>query len=173
MARIIRRRRDGSYVLRLDEDTVDLLRTLAGQLEPLLDDPAADAGLRRLFPPAYDDDVLAEAEWEIEQGAALRDSRRAALAALDRPAAEPMDEDGLVAWMQGVNSLRLVLSERLGVESSSDEDRDVVAAEAILTTSDDPEKVGEAARRLAAWQLYDLLSALVYHAVRALESGED
>ena len=173
MLRPIKRRRDGTYVLRLDEDTLDLVRALAAQLDPLLDDPSADSGLRRLFPPAHEEDVLAEAAWQIEQGARLRDSRRAALGALDQRAEEPMDEERMVAWMQGVNALRLVLGERLGIEGNDDGEADVAEAEAVLEASDDPAAVEEASRRLAAWQLYDLLSALVAYAVRALEAGED
>lgn len=173
MARVVRRRRDGSYVLRLDEATVDLLGSLAAQLDPLLDDQSADVGLRRLFPPAHTEDVLAEAAWQIEQGEALRDSRRDALAALRHPADEPMDEEHLVAWMQGVNALRLVLAERLGMESPDDEDDEVEAALGDLAATDDPAEREALQQRLAAWQLFDLLGALVAHAVHALEQGED
>lgn len=168
----MRRRRDGSFVLRLPEETIDLLAALGAQLDPLLDDQSADSGLRRLFPPAHEDDVLAEAAWQIEQGQALRDSRRDALAALAHPADEPMDEDELVTWMQGVNALRLVLGERIGLDGEVDEEQEITALEAALVRAEDPEEMGNLERRLGAWQLYDLLSALVAHAVRALESGE-
>ncbi len=168
----MRRRRDGSFVLRLPEETIELLAALGAQLDPLLDDQSADAGLRRLFPPAHEDDVLAEAAWQIEQGAALRDSRRGALAALAHPADKPMDEDELVTWMQGVNALRLVLGERIGLGREVDEEEEMVALEAALVDADDPEEVATLERRLGARQLYDLLSALVAHAVRALESAE-
>lgn len=173
MARVVRRRRDGSYVLRLDDETIDLLATLAAQLDPLLDDQSADPGLRRLFPPAHTDDVLAEAAWQIEQGEALRDSRRNALAALDQPADEPMDEARLVDWMQGVNALRLVLAERLGMEDPADEEDQVEAAVAELARTDDPAEREAIQQRLAAWQLFDLLGALVAHAVRALGQSDD
>lgn len=172
MARLIRRRRDGSFVLRLPERTVELLGTLADQLDPLLDDQSADTGLRRLFPPAHTDDVLAEAEWQIEQGAALLDSRRAALTALRHPADEPMDEDQLVSWMQGVNSLRLVLGERLGLSADSDEEAEIEAIEAALVGGTNEEETERLRQHLVTWEVYDLLTALVAHAVRALEGAE-
>ncbi|CAN5597014.1 hypothetical protein BH24ACT4_BH24ACT4_26290 [soil metagenome] len=59
MAAVVCRRRDGSFVLRLPEETIELLAALGAQLDPLLDDQSADAGLRRLFPPSHEDDVLA------------------------------------------------------------------------------------------------------------------
>jgi Domain of unknown function (DUF2017) len=170
--RLMRRRPVGragdGYVLRLGEDEAALLASLADQLEGQLDDPTADSTLRRLFPPARTDDLLAEAAWQIEQGEALRRSRRGALDALRHPVGEPLDEDGLVAWMQGLNSLRLVLGERLEVSEEPDADESDVRAAAALLGSDDPDQAEWARQRLGAWELYHYLSYLVDSAVRAL-----
>lgn len=165
--RPVGRRGDG-FVLRLDDEEAALLAGLADQLEGQLDDPSADASLRRLFPPAHPDDLLAEAAWQIEQGEALTRSRRAALEALRHPVDQPLDEEGLVAWMQGINSLRLVLGERLEVsDDETGDERDVREAAALLSSGDD-EMVEWARQRVGAWQLYHYLSYLVDSAVRAL-----
>lgn len=168
LRRAVARRRDGSFVLRLADDEVELLTSLADQLDPMLEDPSADTALRRLFPPAHTEDVLAEAAWQIEQGSSLRDSRRAALAALRHPAGEPMTEDALVTWMQGVNSLRLVLAERLGVSADPSQEQDLVTALRDLAASDEAAEADRARQLLGAWQVYGLLGWMVDGAVSAL-----
>jgi hypothetical protein len=169
--RWVTRNRDGSYSLHLDDDLADLVATLAGQLDPLLDDPSADTGLRRLFPPAHPDDLIAEAEWQIEQGASLLDSRRTALEAVRSagPSAR-LDEEQLIAWVQGLNSLRLVLAERLQVaDDPTGEDEAVRVAAELSQDPDLTEEEREAARRLlGTWQVYELLATMIDHAVRAL-----
>ena len=164
------RRRDGTFVVRLDDDQAGLLRALAAQLDPLLDDPSADPTLRRLFPPAHEEDVLAEAAWQIEQGASLRDSRRRSLAALAHPPSEPMDEEAMVTWVQGINALRLVLAERIGVTSDEAEE-DLVVALAALVDSDEQAEAEAARSVLATWQVYRLLGAMLEGAVDALDDA--
>jgi hypothetical protein len=166
----VSRKRDGTYVLRLDDAMTGLLTALADQLDPLLDDPSADRGLRRLFPPAHTDDVLAEAAWEIEQGGRLREARRAALEVVRTAGGDPLTEDQLVAWVQGVNALRLVLAERLGVDG--DEEVEVASLERALALAEDPSADpaarDEAVRLVHMWQVYEVLGYLLHHAVEAL-----
>jgi hypothetical protein len=171
MARkLVSRKRDGTFWLHLDEDEQALLAALADQLDPLLDDPSADPGLRRLFPPARTDDLLAEAQWEIEQGGNLRDARRAALEVVRAPAAGPLTEDDVIAWVQGVNALRLVLAERLEIDG--DETAEEAAFSRAVAMLDDPDVPGDerdrARRLIGMWQVYELLGVMVAHAVRAL-----
>lgn len=168
LRRAVAAKRDGTFVLRLDDDEVALLTSLADQLDPMLDDPSADTALRRLFPPAHTEDVLAEAAWQIEQGASLRDSRRAALDALRHPADQALGEDELVIWLQGVNSLRLVLAERLAVGDDPGQERDLVTALRGLAGSGDPAEADQARQLLGAWQVYGLLGWMVDGAVSAL-----
>ncbi len=165
------RNRDGSYSLHLDDDLAALVASLADQLDPLLDDPSVDPGLRRLFPPAHPDDLIAEAAWEIQQGASLLDSRRAALASVRGAAtADRLTEDELIAWVQGLNALRLVLAERLQVDDPEGEDAAVRAAAARAQDPTASEAEREAAQRLlGTWQVYDLLATMIAHAVRALD----
>ncbi|QYG91094.1 DUF2017 family protein [Iamia sp. SCSIO 61187] len=167
----VARKRDGTYVLRLDDAMTGLLTALVDQLDPLLDDPSADRGLRRLFPPAHTDDVLAEAAWEIEQGGRLRDARRAALEVVRTAGGEPLTEDQLVAWVQGVNALRLVLAERLDVDG--DEEHEATTLERAWAVAQDPTadpaRRDEAVRLVHMWQVYEVLGYLLHHAVEALD----
>ncbi len=171
LRRLVVRKRDGTYRLQLGAEERDLLAALADQLDPLLDDPSADPGLRRLFPPAHPEDLMAEAAWQIQQGGDLRDARRAALDVVRTAGTGPMTEDELIAWVQGVNSLRLVLAERLEVDG--DDATDEAAIEHALAIADDdalPAEERDRARRiLAMWQVYNLLAVLVAEAVRALD----
>lgn len=169
--RWVTRNRDGTFSLHLDDDLAGLVAALAEQLDPLLEDPSADPGLRRLYPPAHPDDLIAEAEWQIAQGEALTDSRRQALEAVRTAGASArLDEDELIAWVQGLNALRLVLAERLAVADDPEgEDAAVRAAAAVAEDPTVDEAEREAARRvLGTWQVYDLLATLIAHAVRAL-----
>src|SRR5207245_2457313 len=58
----VKRTRGGEFLLKLPPVERDVLRSLPAQLRQLLgtDDPA----LERLFPPAYRDDPLAQADYE-------------------------------------------------------------------------------------------------------------
>jgi len=96
----------------------------ADQLGALLDGEPEDPALRRLFPAAYNDDPEREAEWQVLMGDDLRDSRRAALETLRVTATRTeITEDEVTAWMQAVNSIRLVLGTRLDVSEEDTGDR--------------------------------------------------
>jgi hypothetical protein len=107
---------EGGFRLRLSDGERELLRTLPGELRALLDSEREDAGLRRLFPPAYERDEEAEDEYRRLMADELLEGRRAALrlvqetAARDRLSAEELD-----AWLRALNDLRLVLGTRLDV----------------------------------------------------------
>lgn len=167
--RVVVRDRQGRYQLRLDDEILEALDGLAGQLDPLLEDPSADPGLRRLFPPAHPDDVLAEAAWQIEQGERLRESRRASLDAIRLAPQGPMDEAAMIRWMQGVNALRLVLAERLGVSDDEADELERLTRASDEAESEDPAVAERGQRALLAWSLYDLLGLLVSDAVDALD----
>ncbi len=166
--RLVERQRSGTFVLTLDEDVVGLLTDLAEQLDEQLDDPSADPGLWRLFPPAHPEDLLAEAAWQIEQGDHLRDSRRQALAALSHPTGAPLTEDELITWMHGINSLRLVLAERLGVKGDQHEEEVAVDAALAAAESDDETVARAGQNALRAWTIYQHLGVMVSDAIDAL-----
>ncbi|HEX5468797.1 MAG TPA: DUF2017 family protein [Gaiellaceae bacterium] len=104
------------FALSLSEEERELLRNLQTQLTSLLAEAPADPSLRRLFPPAYEEDDRAEEEYrELMQGD-LTESHREALGVVE----QTIDREYLVeaeahSWLAALNSLRLALGTRLGV----------------------------------------------------------
>jgi hypothetical protein len=150
----IRAVRNG-FVVDIGADESAVVRRLIGELRTLLTDPAPDEEARtlvhRLFPTAHPDDDEAEAEYQRLMRDELVQSKLAAFDTADSTLAGDghLDEAGLVAFMQALNSLRLVLGTMLGVTDDPD---DEVAPGFV----DAPE-----------YALYGYLSYLLEHAVRA------
>lgn len=118
--RPVKRRRDGTYDLRLGDDERDLLRSLVPQLRELLVS-GEDPSLARLFPNAYPDDPEREREYRAMVHDELLEQRLAALDVIEETAsATRLDEDQLTAWLQAINSIRLVLGTRLDVSEDMD-----------------------------------------------------
>jgi Domain of unknown function (DUF2017) len=150
--RRIEREGDG-YALRLSAGERQLMRSLPGQLRELLhsDDPS----LVRLFPPAYDLDQDADAEFGLLVHGDLLDDVLGALIVVEETAdAERLDEAQLGGWLRALESLRLVLGTRLDV------------TEAMLAHELDP-----ADPHLPELELYGYLSWLQEQAVEALSAG--
>jgi hypothetical protein len=146
----------GGYALNLPTEERALLRRLLGELRDLLLAGTDGPTMRRMFPPAYHlpDDEDAETEYQRLMHDELVASRLAALgtldALLDGDATPTIDADGLAAFMNSVNALRLVLGTLLDVSEDEDE----------LDIADDDPLVGER-------HLYGYLSYLLDSAVRA------
>jgi hypothetical protein len=109
----------GAVELRLSGDDRSLLAGLVDELRALLDGAPGDPSLRRLFPPAYDEEDDERAYREL-MGGELLDGRRAALELV----AETVDRDRLSAeeaetWLRALNDLRLVLGTRLDVQEDT------------------------------------------------------
>ena len=122
--RRIKRQRDGSFALRLPDGERDILRQLPGELKQLLDSDD-DPALRRLFPPAYTDDVVKDAEYQMLMRRELLERHRASLDVVERTVdAEVLSEDELSAWMAALNQLRLVLGTRLDVTEDMEQPAD-------------------------------------------------
>jgi hypothetical protein len=114
LRRPVKRTRSGRFVLRLSAEERSLLRTLPGQLDDLLE--GDDPSLRRLFPPAYEDDPDRDAEYQRLMREDLVARHRAALETMTRTLdASELTEEELTAWMGSLNDFRLVLGTRLGV----------------------------------------------------------
>jgi hypothetical protein len=117
----IERTKEGDFRVRLNADERELLRRLTGQLEELLlaaapDDPS----LRRLRPPAYEDDSDGEREYRSLMGTELDARRQDNLRLLEETAdRERLDADELESWLGALNDLRLVLGTRLDVSEDS------------------------------------------------------
>jgi hypothetical protein len=146
----------GGYALNLPSEERMLLRRLLGELRDLLLAGADGPLMRRMFPPAYHlaDDEAAETEYQRLMHEELVASRLAAVgtleALLDGDSTPTIDAEGLAAFMNSVNALRLVLGTLLDVSEDEDE----------LDIPDDDPLVGER-------HLYSYLSYLLDSAVRA------
>jgi len=120
----IERDRKGGYRLRLPAEERELLRSLPAQLRDVLqtDDPS----LRRLFPPAYDDDREAEDEFRRLMRDELLEGKLAALLVVEETAgADHLTGEQLEAWLGALESLRLVLGTQLDVnEETYEQDLD-------------------------------------------------
>ena len=120
---MLERTPEGDVLVRLSPEERSLLLGLAGELRAQLEGESRDPSLRRLFPPAYDDEEDERAYRELA-GDELLSGRRQALELLaatarsDRLSAEEAD-----AWLRALNDLRLVLGTRLDVQEDMPIDR--------------------------------------------------
>jgi hypothetical protein len=147
----IGRNKDGTFKLRLRPEERELLRSLPEQLLALIgsDDPS----LRRLFPPAYTDDVEREAEYQRFMADDLEARHRASLEILASTAENPkLSEEELTAWMGALNDLRLVLGTRLDVQ-------------------EDMVEIDETDPNAPAFHLYGYLTYLQSEVIDALAAG--
>jgi hypothetical protein len=110
---------EGGVELRLSREEQTLLVGLAAELRSLLEGETGDPSLRRLFPPAYDDEQDEDA-YRALMGAELLDGRREALELLARSAEQERLSAGEAdAWLRALNDLRLVLGTRLDVREDT------------------------------------------------------
>jgi uncharacterized protein DUF2017 len=153
--RRITRTRGGRFRLKLPREEREILRSLPQQLREMLgtDHPA----LRRLFPPAYEDDPARSAEFDRLMREDLLEHHRGNLEVLEATVdAEELDEEQVSAWMGAINDLRLALGTRLEVTE------DLYDAG---VTEDDP--------RSPAFALFLYLGWLEEQVVAALLAGVD
>jgi hypothetical protein len=162
-------RPDGDgFVIDLDADATLVVRKLVRELRELLTEPTDEGAtlLARLFPVVHPDDPEAEEEYQRLMREELVASKVAAFDVVDAALAEHAVERGatddgefggarvdagqLVAFMQALNSIRLVLGTMLGV---SDEGR---------------RPVSRAMARRPEYSLYEYLSFLLEVSVRAM-----
>ena len=141
----------GEVRLRLSPDERRLLAGLVQELRALLDGAPGDPSLRRLFPPAYDEEDDERAYRDLMAGELL-DGRRAALDLV----VETVERDRLSAeeaesWLRALNDLRLVLGTRLDVQE------DTFAEE---LRPDDPRAPALAVYGYLSWMQEQLIEAL-------------
>jgi hypothetical protein len=148
---VIERARDGGVRLRLSRDERRLLVTFATELRTLLDGEPGDPSLRRLFPPAYDDEADERAYRDL-MGGELLNGRREALELLARTVEQKrLSAEEAETWLRALNDLRLVLGTRLDVQEDTllDELR-----------PDDPRAQGLAVYGYLSWIQEQLVAAL-------------
>jgi hypothetical protein len=108
------RTRGGRFRLGLTDEEREVLRALPGQLRELLD--TDDPSLRRLHPPAYQDDPERDAEYRRLVRDDLLRQRLQSLEVMEATIdAGTLDEEQLTAWLGAINDVRLVLGTRLDV----------------------------------------------------------
>jgi uncharacterized protein DUF2017 len=121
----------GGYALRLDDRERALIRQILGDMRALLMLDADDPRVRRLYPAAYADDAEKEDAYRRLTHEDLRSARLANVDAVEASVdATTLSEEQLTAWMQAINSLRLVLGTLLDI---SDDDQE------LSFDPDDPE----------------------------------
>ena len=146
---MVRRVRDGTFQLRINDDERDLIASLAGQLRDLLLSDETD-GLQRLFPPGYANDPDRDQEYQQLTHDELLTKRLASVDIVEPTVTETsLTEAQINAWMGAVNDLRLVLGTRLDVTEEMDD-----------IALDDP--------RAPAFAVYHYLTHLLAEIVNAL-----
>jgi hypothetical protein len=114
--------RQGRYVLDLDERERELIRQLLGEMRALLSLGADDPRVRRLYPAAYADDAEKEDEYRLLTHEELKSGRLSNIEVVEASVdAEVLSEEQLTAWMQAINSLRLVLGTILDLTDDDEE----------------------------------------------------
>jgi hypothetical protein len=118
----VRRARGGGYALNLSGDEVDLLRRVLDELSGVVtrDD---DTLTHRLFPAAYTHDDERESEYQRLMRDELVASRLEAIEVVHDVLgrSDTLDEGQVTAFMQSLNSIRLVLGTLLDVGEDDDE----------------------------------------------------
>jgi hypothetical protein len=116
-------KRQGRFLLRMDQQERDLIRHLLDELREVLTLSPEDPRVRRLYPSAYAEDAELEDEYRALTRDELQSGRLASIDAVEASVdAELLDAEQLGAWMQAVNSLRLVLGTMLNI---SDDDHEL------------------------------------------------
>jgi hypothetical protein len=137
--------------LQLPAQEQGLIRGLAADLVETLGEAPGDPSLRRLTPPAYDDEADEKGYREI-MGDELLSGRVQALELVIKTAgSERLSADEAEAWLRALNDLRLVLGTRLDVQEGSLLDR---------IDSDDPDAAGLAVYAYLSWLQEQLVEAL-------------
>ena len=112
----IERNRKGEFRLRLPTSEREALRAMPDQLRTLLVESPGDDSLRRLFPPAYQEDPDREEEYRELMRDELLEQHLSSLRIMEETVdADRLTEEQAVAWLSALNDLRLVLGTRLDV----------------------------------------------------------
>jgi Domain of unknown function (DUF2017) len=119
LPRKIERDPTGRVRLNFDEEELQLLRELLGELEALLEEPD-DPALRRLFPPAHDDHESEEQYRSLVRDQLLGGRAEALAVVRGSLGRATLSLDEADAWLRALNDLRLVLGTRLDVTEEID-----------------------------------------------------
>jgi hypothetical protein len=115
--------------LEFSASELELLRTLLAQYEELVQIDSDDPALERLFPVAYRDDPDAAAEFRQYTRSGLVDTKTAKAGAVaaallggsgDEGGTIDLTEDEAERWLPVLTDLRLIVAERLGIQTDDD-----------------------------------------------------
>jgi hypothetical protein len=118
----IRRTPAGEIRIDLPEHERALLRQVADELRGLLGDDVTDPSLRRLFPPAYEDEAREREYRELTRGQLVSGRERALEVLRETADSDLLTEEEADAWLRALNDARLVLGTRLDVTEDLDWD---------------------------------------------------
>jgi len=114
--RRFRRQRDGLVSVSLPEEEREALGEFLRQMREMLVDDS-DPSLRRLKPPARPDDPESESDYrEMIDDDLLQNRLEAIDTVTSGLEGTALDSEGVGAWMQALNCLRLILGERFEAE---------------------------------------------------------
>jgi hypothetical protein len=114
--------RQGKFVVDLDPRERELIRGLLGELREMLALEPGDPRVRRLYPAAYAADQELEDEYQRMTREELQSGRLASIEAVERSVdKELLTLEELTAWMQAINSLRLILGTMLEITEDGQE----------------------------------------------------
>ena len=111
-------------LIQLSPSELELLRTLLGQYEELVQVDSDDPALERLFPVAYREDPDAAAEFRQYTRSGLVDTKTAKAGAVaaallggsgDDGGTIELTDDEAERWLPVLTDLRLIVAERLGI----------------------------------------------------------
>jgi hypothetical protein len=163
----VTRTKTGNYKLVLPKDHCEVLTHLITELRDSLLNTTDDASLRRLFPTAYHNDAIKDAEYQRLMRDELLASRLASIeTALEViGASNELSESEIDAFARSINSLRLVIGTTLDIAESDHGD---LSIESRQLNSPETE-AGE--EKINQSDLYDYLGWLLEWTVSAQSEG--
>ncbi|HEV2362321.1 MAG TPA: DUF2017 family protein [Acidimicrobiales bacterium] len=152
--RPFKRKRDGTYEVRLGENERLLLKAMPRSLdESLADSEGPPPEMVRLFPPAYADDPKGERSYqEVMLPDLVAHHRRVLQVVADTADSTELGEEQIAAWLGAINDMRLVLGTMLDVTEDDS---------GVLRKGDDADR----------FQIYGYLSYLVSELVDTMSGG--
>ena len=163
----VTRTKTGNYKLVLPKDHCEVLTHLITELRDSLLNTTDDASLRRLFPTAYHNDAIKDAEYQRLMRDELLASRLASIeTALEViGASNELSESEIDAFARSINSLRLVIGTTLDIAESDYGDPNIESLQSKSPETDSDEE------KLIQSELYDYLGWLLEWTVSAQSEG--
>jgi len=161
------RTKHGTYKLELPKDHCEVLTHLIAELRDSLLNTTDNASLRRLFPTAYHNDAIKDAEYQRLMREELLASRLASIeTALEViGASNELSESEIDAFARSINSLRLVIGTTLDIAESDYGDQNIESRQSKSPETEPDEE------KLIQSDLYDYLGWLLEWTVGAQSEG--